>query len=73
VREPDHRFRILAVMAQGTPGVLAEAWRSYVTLDEARLGARAARRDPRVLKVAIVDDYNHPLQLVEWIDSDPVV
>ena len=70
MNEPNHRFRILAVMAQGAPGALGEAWRSYVNLEDARAGARAARKDPRVLQVAIVDDHNGPLRLVEWIDSD---
>ena len=64
-----HRLRIIAVMAQGTPGLLPEAWRSYVNLDEARIGAAAALRDTHVLGVAIVEDGN-PLQFVEWIASD---
>jgi hypothetical protein len=54
-------------MAQGTPGVLPEAWQSYANLDEARFGAQAALRDGRALAVAIVEDSN-PLRLVEWID-----
>lgn len=64
----DHNtFRILAVMSSGRPGLLPEVWRGYVDLDEARACARGALRDPRVLGVAIVDDYNGPLRLVEWI------
>jgi hypothetical protein len=71
VRQANQRFRILALMAQGTPGVLPEAWQCYVNLDEARTGARTALRDARVLKVAIVEDNNKPLRLVEWIDGTP--
>jgi hypothetical protein len=54
-------------MAQGSPEMLPETWQSYVTLDEARIGARTALRDARVLEVAIVEDHNKPLRLVEWI------
>jgi hypothetical protein len=68
VRQANQRFRILAVMAQGTPGVLPQAWQCYVNLDDARIGARTALRDARVLKVAIVEDNNKPLRLVEWIE-----
>ena len=55
-------------MSKGTPGVLPEAWRSYVNVDEARIGARTALQDARVLKVAIVEDDDNPLRLVEWTD-----
>lgn len=61
-------LRIIAVMAQGSPGVLPEAWQSYLNLDEARTGAAAALRDTRVLGIAIVEDGN-PLRFVEWIDT----
>ena len=66
VRRALHRLRILVVMSQGVPGMLAEAWQTYANLDDARLGARRARRDPRVLAVAIVEDGN-PLTFVEWM------
>ncbi len=66
VRRARHRLRILAVMSQGIPGVLPEAWRCYGNLDVARL---SALRDARVLGVAIVDDHNGPLRLVEWMTT----
>jgi len=55
-------------MSKGTPGVLPEAWRSYANVEEARIGARSALQDARVLKVAIVEDDDNPLRLVEWTD-----
>ena len=66
---PNRRFRILAVMAEGSPGMLPETWQSYFNLDEARGGAWTALRDARVLEVAVVEDHNKPLRLVEWIDG----
>jgi hypothetical protein len=68
LKEAGHRFRILALMSEGTPGALPEAWRSYGNLDEARIGARAALQDARVLRVAILEDCN-PLRFVEWSDK----
>ena len=65
LKEAGVRFRILAVMSEGTPGAVPEAWHSYANLDEARTGARAALRDARVLRVAILEDRN-PLRFVEW-------
>jgi hypothetical protein len=62
----DRRLRLLIVMAQGLPGALAEAWRSYAQIEDARAGALAALRNPQVQRVAIVED-NNPLRLVEWV------
>ena len=71
------RCRLIAVTAHESPGVVPEAWRSYLNLNEARVAAAAALRDVRVLGIAIVEDPN-PLRFVEWIDAsheavDPVV
>jgi hypothetical protein len=71
VRLANQRFRILAVMAQGSPGVLPEAWQSYVNPDEARIGPWTALRDARVLEVAIVEDHHKPLRLVDGSTSHP--
>lgn len=60
-------LRILAVMAVGLPGVLPEVWRVYARLEEARVAALNVLRDPRVRGVAILDDHNGPLSLVEWM------
>ena len=62
------RCRLIAVMAHENPGVLPEVWRSYINLNEARVAAASALRDPRVLGVAIVEDGN-PLRFVEWIGA----
>jgi hypothetical protein len=51
-------------------GGLAVVWRGYVHLDDARDCARSALRDARVLGVAIVDDHNGPLSLVEWMTPE---
>jgi hypothetical protein len=63
-----HRFRLLTEPGGGIAGRLPETWRSYSNVQEARLGALAMLRDPRVRRVAIVDDIN-VLELVEWIVS----
>ncbi len=60
-----HRYRLLATMVQGTAAALPEAWQSYGTVEEARIGAREMLHNHRVLRVAIVED-RIPLQFVEW-------
>ena len=55
-------------MARESPGMVPEAWRSYLNVNEARIAAAAALRDMRVLGIAIVEDGN-PLRFVEWIDA----
>ena len=67
LKEVGHRFRILALMSEGRPGAVPEAWQSYPNLDEARIGARAALQDARVSRIAILEDGN-PLRFVEWSD-----
>jgi hypothetical protein len=64
--EAYHRYRLLAMMVQGTPSVLPEAWRSYRNVEEARIGAQEMLHNDRVLRVAIVKD-RIPLQFVEWV------
>jgi hypothetical protein len=61
-----HRLRLLILMSQGLAGELPEAWRSYAQIEDARASALEALRNPRVLRVAIVED-NIPLRLVEWV------
>ena len=61
-----HRYRLLAMMAQGAASKLPEAWQSYRSLEEARMGAHAMLRNHCVLRVAIVED-RIPLQFVEWV------
>jgi hypothetical protein len=65
-KEADHRYRLLATMVQGTAAALPEAWQSYRTVGEARLGAGEMLHNHRVLRVAIVED-RIPPQFVEWV------
>jgi hypothetical protein len=64
--EAHHRYRLLATMVQGTAAALPEAWQSYRSVEEARIGAREMLHNHRVLRVAIVEDCI-PLQFVEWV------
>jgi hypothetical protein len=64
--EAYHQYRLLATMVQGTAAALPEAWQSYRTVEEARIGAREMLHNHRVLRVAIVED-RIPLQFVEWV------
>jgi hypothetical protein len=64
--EAYHRYRLLAMMVQGTASALPEAWQSYRTVKDARIGAQKMLHNDRVLRVAIVKD-RVPLQFVEWV------
>ena len=64
--EADHRYRLLATMVQGTAAALPEAWQTYRSVEEARIGAREMLHNHRVLRVAVVED-RIPLQFVEWV------
>ena len=66
-KEVDHRYRLLATMVQGTAATLAEAWQSYGTAGEAKIGAREMLHNHRVLRVAIVED-RIPPQFAEWVN-----
>ena len=65
-KEAYSRYRLLATMVQGTAAALPEAWQSYWSVEEARIGAREILHNHRVLRVAIVED-RIPLRFVEWI------
>ena len=65
-KEPHHRYRLLATMVQGTAAALPEAWQSYWTVGEARIGAQEMLHNHRVLRVAIVED-RIPPQFVDWV------
>jgi hypothetical protein len=64
--EVSHRYRLLAMMVQGTASALPQAWRSYRNVEEARIGAQEMLHNDRVLRVAIIEDHI-PLQFVEWV------
>jgi hypothetical protein len=65
-KEADHPYWLVATMVQGTAAALPEAWQSYRTVGEARIGAREMLHNHRVLRVAIVED-RIPPQFVEWV------
>ena len=71
--QPEHRLRLLIVMTHGLPGVLPEAWRSYVRIEDARASALAALENPQVLRVGVVEDgaapigSANPLRFIEWV------
>jgi hypothetical protein len=60
-------------MAEGRPGALAEAWRSFARIEDARLSALQALQNPQALRVAILEDASgligsvNRLHLVEWV------
>jgi hypothetical protein len=72
-REPEHRLRLLIVMAQGPASAVPDAWRSYAQIEDARASALAALRNSQVSRVAIVEDGSglhgaaNPLHLIEWV------
>jgi hypothetical protein len=66
LKEGDDRYRLFAPMVQGTAATLPEAWQSYRTAVEARIGAREMLHNHRVVRVAIVED-RIPPQFVEWV------
>jgi hypothetical protein len=72
--EPEHRLRLLVVMAQRPAGALPEAWRTYSLIEDAHASALKALRNPGVLRVAIVENGSalagsaNPLRFIEWID-----
>jgi hypothetical protein len=64
--EAYHRYRLLAMMAQGKASALPEAWQSYRSVEDARIGAKKMLHNDRVLRVAIVED-RIPLHFAEWV------
>ena len=63
----DRRYRLLATMVQGTAAALPETWQTFMTVEEARVGAREMLHNHRVLRVAIVED-RVPPQFAEWVN-----
>lgn len=58
-------FQLVTTVKRGTAASLPLAWRSYVTLEEARAAAVDMLREERVQRVMIVRD-EHPQGFVEW-------
>ena len=63
----DTRFRLHAIMRQGTAASLPAVWERYTTTDTARAAVRGMYANDRVLRVMIVTD-DVPPRFVEWVE-----
>jgi hypothetical protein len=61
------RFRLRAIMRQGTAASLPAVWERYATIDAARAAVRGMYSNDRVLRVLIVTD-DAPPRFVEWVE-----
>jgi hypothetical protein len=61
------RFRVRAIMRQGTAASLPAVWERYATIDSARAAVRGMYSNDRVLRVMIVTD-EVPPRFVEWVE-----
>jgi hypothetical protein len=61
------RFRLRAIMRQGTAASLAAVWEQYATIEAARAAVRGMYVNDRVLRVLLVTT-DVPPRFVEWID-----
>jgi hypothetical protein len=61
------RFRLRAIMRQGTAASLPAVWERFTSPDTARAAARGLYHDDRVLRVYMTND-GRPAQFVEWIE-----
>jgi hypothetical protein len=59
-------FRLRAIMKQGTAAGLPETWIHYLSVEEARAGAKLMYQNDRVLRVMVVSDGDG--SFVEWIE-----
>jgi hypothetical protein len=60
-------FRLITAMKRGTSSGMAEAWASYLSVEDARVGGAALFRDDRIQRVMIVRD-EIPTSFVEWVE-----
>ena len=63
----DTRFRLHAIMRQGTAASLPAVWERYATIDAARAAVRGMYSNDRVLRVMMVTD-DVPPRFVEWVE-----
>lgn len=61
------RFRLRAIVRQGTAASLPAVWERYATIETARAAVRGMYADDRVLRVLIVTD-DAPPRFVEWVE-----
>jgi hypothetical protein len=59
-------FRLTPIMKQGTVSGLPERWVHYLSVEDARVGARLMYHNDRVLRVMVVTDSVG--SFVEWIE-----
>ena len=62
----DRSIRLPPIMRQGTASSIAETWVRYVSIEDARVGAKQMYHNDRVLRVMLVVD--GPGSFVEWIE-----
>ena len=61
------RFRLHAIMRQGTAASLPAVWETYATIDAARAVVRGMYANDRVSRVMIVTG-DAPPRFVEWVE-----
>jgi len=59
-------FRLRPIMKQGTASGIPETWAHYVTLEDARGGAKLMYHNDRILRIMVVTDSVG--SFVEWIE-----
>ena len=59
-------FRLCAIMKQGTASSVPQSWRHFGSIEAARMGAREAYQDDRILRLMIVADPTDAF--VEWFE-----
>ena len=59
-------FRLRPTMKQGTASGVPETWTHYVSIEDARAGAKLMYHNDRVLRVMMVNDSAN--SFVEWVE-----
>ena len=63
---PTQAFRLRPIMKQGTAASIPETWTHYLSIEDARAGAKTMYHNDRVLRVMMVIDSVG--LFVEWIE-----
>jgi hypothetical protein len=59
-------FRLRPIMKQGTAASIPETWTHYLSVEDARAGAKTMYHNDRVLRVMMVTDSVG--SFVEWVE-----
>ena len=59
-------FRLRPTMKQGTASGVTETWTHYMSVEDARAGAKLMYHNDRVLRVMMVNDSAN--SFVEWVE-----